>query len=122
MRALLAFTFLLVSFSAINAQTPPLDANALVQEIQGGLTAPYPPPEAKVDPSVRHGEILDGSINDSPIYPGAPFGPVVSFCFGGAHFDVLYVTDGTHVFQRKLKVPGYEQWMAPVAYPSQGEG
>jgi len=51
-----------------------------------------------------------------------PCGPVRGICFGGAHFDVLYVTDGTQVFKRPLKVPGYPPWAAPVAVPSQGMG
>ena len=51
-----------------------------------------------------------------------PCGPVRSLCFGGEHFDVLYVTDGVQVFRRKLKVPGNPTWAAPVAYPSQGAG
>ncbi len=51
-----------------------------------------------------------------------PCGPVVSLCFGGAHFDVLYATDGAQVFRRKLKVPGFAPWSAPVAVPSQGAG
>ena len=51
-----------------------------------------------------------------------PCGSVTSLCFGGVEFDELYVTDGKQVFKRKMKVPGYQQWMAPVDYPSQGEG
>jgi len=49
-----------------------------------------------------------------------PCGPVRSLCFGGEHFDVLYATDGVHVYKRKLKVPGFPPWGAPVAVPSQG--
>lgn len=51
-----------------------------------------------------------------------PCGPVRSLCFGGASFDELYVTDGAQVFKRKLKVPGYAPWSAPVAVKSQGAG
>jgi hypothetical protein len=51
-----------------------------------------------------------------------PCGPVRSLCFGGAHFDVLYATDGTQVFKRKLRVPGFAPWSAPVAVRSQGGG
>jgi len=51
-----------------------------------------------------------------------PCGPVRSLCFGGEHFDILYVTDGKQVFKRPLKVPGHEQWAAPVPFPSQGAG
>ncbi|MGB8352718.1 MAG: SMP-30/gluconolactonase/LRE family protein [Chthoniobacteraceae bacterium] len=49
-----------------------------------------------------------------------PCGPALSLCFGGDHFDVLYVTDGTHIFKRRLKVPGFPPWSAPVAVPGQG--
>jgi gluconolactonase len=51
-----------------------------------------------------------------------PSGPVRSLCFGGEHFDVLYVTDGTHVFTRRLKVSGFAPWAASVPVPSQGAG
>jgi sugar lactone lactonase YvrE len=51
-----------------------------------------------------------------------PCGPVRSLCFGGPHFDVLYVTDGRQVFKRQLKVPGFAPWSAPIPVPSQGAG
>ncbi len=51
-----------------------------------------------------------------------PIGTVRSLCFGGEHFDVLYVTDGTQVFMRRLKVPGFAPWAPPIAVPSQGAG
>jgi gluconolactonase len=44
-----------------------------------------------------------------------PCGPTRSLCFGGEHFDILYVTDGHQVFKRKMKVAGYPPWTAPVA-------
>ncbi len=50
----------------------------------------------------------------------APCGPVRSLCFGGKQFDVLYVTDGAHIYKRKLKIHGFPQWSAPVAMESQG--
>jgi sugar lactone lactonase YvrE/enterochelin esterase-like enzyme len=49
-----------------------------------------------------------------------PCGPVRSLCFADEHFDVLYVTDGTQVFARRLKVPGFAPWASPAAVPSQG--
>ncbi len=52
----------------------------------------------------------------------APSGPVRSLCFGGKQFNVLYATDGRHVFKRALKVRGFSQWADPVAYKSQGAG
>ena len=49
-----------------------------------------------------------------------PCGPVRSLCFGGEHFDVLYVTDGAHIYKRRLKVPGFAPWGSPVVVQSQG--
>jgi gluconolactonase len=43
-----------------------------------------------------------------------PCGPVLSLCFGGEHFDLLYATDGIQVFKRHLKVSGSPPWAAPV--------
>jgi enterochelin esterase-like enzyme len=51
-----------------------------------------------------------------------PSGPVRSLCFAGEHFDVLWVTDGTQVFSRRLKVRGFAPWAPPVAVPSTGPG
>ena len=44
-----------------------------------------------------------------------PCGPARSLCFGGPNFDELYVTDGTQIFKRKLKVPGQPPWAMPIA-------
>jgi gluconolactonase len=52
----------------------------------------------------------------------SPSGPVRSLAFGGEHLDTLYVTDGSRVFARRLKVPGFAPWAAPVAVTSQGPG
>ncbi len=52
----------------------------------------------------------------------SPSGRVRSLAFGGEHFDTLYVTDGSRVFARRLKVPGFAPWSAPVAVASQGPG
>ncbi len=51
-----------------------------------------------------------------------PSGAVRSLCFGGEHSDVLYVTDGTHIFKRRLKLRGFAPWQPPVPVPSQGAG
>ena len=45
-----------------------------------------------------------------------------SLCFAGDHFDVLYVTDGTRVFARRLKVRGFAPWAPVAAVPTQGPG
>lgn len=52
----------------------------------------------------------------------APSGPVRSLCFGGERFEVLYATDGIHLFKRQLKVQGFAQWASPIPYKSQGPG
>ncbi len=52
----------------------------------------------------------------------APCGPVRSLCFAGENFDVLYATDGTQVFMRRLKVRGFAPWASPIAVPSIGPG
>lgn len=51
-----------------------------------------------------------------------PSGSAHSLCFGGRDFDVLYVTDESHVFSRRLKLPGFAPWAAPIAVKSQGAG
>ena len=51
-----------------------------------------------------------------------PCGPARGLCFAGDHFDVLYVTDGTQVFARRLKVRGFAPWASPRAVASQGAG
>ena len=68
-------------------------------------------------------QVCDQSGRVRAILPlPTPCGPARGICFGGPQFDELYVTDGTHVFKRKMKVSGYPQWSAPVPYPSQGAG
>ncbi len=44
----------------------------------------------------------------------SPSGPVQGLCWGGAAFDTLYATDGRTLFRRRLMIPGYSQWSAPV--------
>lgn len=51
-----------------------------------------------------------------------PSGSVRGLCFGGDNFDILYATDGTRVFTRRLKLPGYAPWAKPIAVTSQGPG
>ncbi|MCU1236402.1 MAG: SMP-30/Gluconolaconase/LRE domain protein [Candidatus Solibacter sp.] len=52
----------------------------------------------------------------------SPAGSVRSICFGGPRFDILYATDGQHVFVRQLKLPGVPPWGSRVSFPSQGPG
>jgi gluconolactonase len=52
----------------------------------------------------------------------SPSGPVRGIAFGGENFDILYVTDGTQVFRRRLKVRGFAPWATPISVVSQGAG
>jgi gluconolactonase len=47
-----------------------IDQNALVSKIQGELAGPFPPLDGKPDSNVPHGELLQGAIADSKIFPG----------------------------------------------------
>ncbi len=77
-RLMLWFALLLVTLSIVPAQAPrPVDANALVEKIQRELSGPFPPEDGKPNPSVPHGEFLQGTIADSKIYPGTENGFVV---------------------------------------------
>jgi enterochelin esterase-like enzyme len=51
-----------------------------------------------------------------------PCGPTRGLCFGGPAFDVLYATDGRHVFKRKLKIPGVAPWAPLAPHISEGAG
>jgi hypothetical protein len=51
-----------------------------------------------------------------------PCGPVRGICWGASGFDTLYATDGTTLFRRRLVIPGYPQWSAPVALPKSNAG
>ena len=64
-RALIGVSVL--SLYTANAQ---VDANALVKKIQDELLGSFPPPDGKVDASAPHGEMLQGVIDSSKIYPG----------------------------------------------------
>jgi enterochelin esterase-like enzyme len=57
---------LLLAATTLDAQS----ADPLAAKIQAELSAPFPPAEAKPDPSIPHGEILRGKISNSRIYPG----------------------------------------------------
>jgi gluconolactonase len=52
----------------------------------------------------------------------SPSGPMEGVCWGGDGFDTLYATDGRTLFKRKLMIPGYPQWSAPVALPKADAG
>ena len=41
---------------------------------------------------------------------------------GGSTFDTLYATDGSALYRRRLRIPGYPQWSAPVELPKSNAG
>ncbi len=83
---------LLATISTALAQVPPpIGAKALAEKIQAELAAAVPPDESKPDPNIPHGELLQGAITDSRIYPGtenafqvyvpAQYNPATPACF-----------------------------------------
>ncbi len=60
--------FVLVALSLAQAQSN------LERKIQAELSGAYPPEDGKVNPNVPHGEFLQGTINDSRIFPGTENG------------------------------------------------
>jgi len=57
-------------------------------------------------------QILDQLGRVNAILP-VPSGQASNCCFGGANFDVLYVSSGTKVYRRKLKTRGYNTFDLP---------
>jgi sugar lactone lactonase YvrE len=52
-----------------------------------------------------------------------PGGGVTGLAFGGANFDVLYVSCADHrIYRRKLGVPGAPAWAAPIELPAWSAG
>ena len=48
-----------------------------------------------------------------------PGGEAFGLAFGGAGFDVLYVSCADHrLYRRKLRVPGAPPWGAPIKLPT----
>jgi gluconolactonase len=94
---------LISALSLVRAQAPsPVDADALVKKIQEELSGPFPPDDGKPNAGIPHGEILQGSINDSKIYPGTENGFQV---YVPAQFDpakpacLLVKLDGLGTFE-----------------------
>jgi sugar lactone lactonase YvrE len=61
-------------------------------------------------------QILDPIGRVNAIIP-VPSGQPSNCCFGGPDFDVLYVSSGTKVYRRKLKVRGCNPFEAPNKPP-----
>jgi sugar lactone lactonase YvrE len=62
-------------------------------------------------------QILDPIGRVNAIIP-VPSGQPSNCCFGGPDFDVLYVSSGTKVYRRKLKVRGCNPFEAPNKPPT----
>ncbi len=58
-------------------------------------------------------QVLDQTERVNAILP-LPSGPPSNVCFGGANFDMLYVTCGDKVYRRQLKSQGANPFEAPV--------
>ncbi len=70
-RSNLLFIWLLLGFWSARAQAPaPIDSEALVKKIQQELTLSVPPAESRADANAPHGELIEGSLTNSKIYPG----------------------------------------------------
>jgi len=51
-----------------------------------------------------------------------PGGAIEGLGWGGSGFDTLYATDGTYLFRRRMKVPGFPPWGAPIVLPPWNAG
>ncbi len=64
-------------------------------------------------------QVLDQVGRVNAILP-SPSGQVSNCCFGGANFDVLYISCGDKVYRRKLNVHGSNTFQEPVKPPKPG--
>ena len=58
-------------------------------------------------------QVLDQAARVNAILP-VPTGQPSNLCFGGANFNILYVTSNDKVYSRKLKVRGVNTFEAPM--------
>jgi enterochelin esterase-like enzyme len=65
----LSFALLLATLTSV-LPGQSIDPHALADKIQGELSGTFPPDDGKRDPTVPHGEFLQGMIADTKIYPG----------------------------------------------------
>ena len=73
--------------------------------------------EGRVYVTSRSGiQVLDQLGRVNAILP-SPSGQVSNCCFGGANFDVLYVSCGDKVYRRKVKVRGVNTFEDPIKPP-----
>jgi len=66
-------------------------------------------------------QIFDRNGRSRGILP-LPAGEATSVCFGGAQFDMLFVTSGGQVYRRHMKTVGAPAFAAPIKLPAWGAG
>lgn len=67
-------------------------------------------------------QIFDRNGRVAAILPLPGNVPATSLCFGGEHFDTLYVAGGSTIYKRKLRVTGAPPWATPTKLPPWGAG
>jgi gluconolactonase len=58
-------------------------------------------------------QVLDRNGRVTAILPLPSNQPATGLCFGGQHFDTLYVSSGSRIYRRELKVHGAPPWAPP---------
>jgi gluconolactonase len=59
-------------------------------------------------------QVLDQLGRVNAIIPVPSIGQCSNLCFGGANFDILYVTSVDKVYRRKVKVQGVQTFDKPM--------
>jgi sugar lactone lactonase YvrE len=67
-------------------------------------------------------QVFDRNGRVTAILPLPSNVPATSLCFGGAHFDTLYVAGGGKIYKRKLRVNGVPSWAPLIKLPPWGAG
>ncbi len=67
-------------------------------------------------------QVFDHNGRVTAILPLPGNAPATSLCFGGPHFDVLYVAGSANVYKRKLRVAGVPSWAQQIQLPPWGAG
>jgi enterochelin esterase-like enzyme len=62
-------------------------------------------------------QVLDRNGRVTAILPLPSNQPATGLCFGGQHFDTLYVSSGGRIYRRELKVRGAPPWASPRQLP-----
>ena len=67
-------------------------------------------------------QVFDRNGRVAAILPLPGNAAATGLCFGGKHFDILYVASGGKVYRRKLRIEGAPPWAAPAKLPPWGAG